>query len=216
MTRRDQGYEWTVEAEVAFQELKTRFSTRPILMIYNLTKSVTVETDASDYAIGACLSQPNEKRKLRPVAYLSRKMTPAELNYEIHNKELLAIVEAFRHWRIYLEGHLEEITVITDYKNLTKYTTTKELTPRQIRWYQDLATFKMRIHYRKGSENARADAMSRRRDYVKGSKPQTFQLLTQNADGTLQVNRIAATLAMDANSVYDEMKTEQECERILA
>ncbi|KAM0723342.1 hypothetical protein Q7P37_000327 [Cladosporium fusiforme] len=97
-------------------------------MIYNPTKSVTVETDASDYAIGACLSQPNKKRKLRPVAYLSRKMTPAELNYEIHNKELLAIVEAFRHWRIYLEGHPEEITVITDYKNLTKYTTTKELT----------------------------------------------------------------------------------------
>ncbi|KAM0721485.1 hypothetical protein Q7P37_002409 [Cladosporium fusiforme] len=126
--------------------------------------SVTVETDASDYAIGACLSQPNEKRKLRPVAYLSRKMTPAELNYEIHNKELLAIVEAFRHWRIYLEGHPEEITVITDHKNLTKYTTTKELTPHR----------------------------------------------------TLQVNRIAATLAMDANSVYDEMKTEQERERILA
>ncbi|KAM0717753.1 hypothetical protein Q7P37_006085 [Cladosporium fusiforme] len=216
MTRKDQGYEWTAEAEAAFQELKTRFSTGPILVIYDPTKSVTVETDASDYAIGACLSQPDEKRKLRPVAYLSRKMTPAKLNYEIHDKELLAIVEAFRHWRIYLEGHPEEITVITDHKNLTKYTTTKELTPRQIRWYQDLATFKMRIHYRKGSENARADAMSRRRDYVKSSKLQTFQLLTQNADGTLQVNRIAATSAMDANSVYDEMKTEQERERILA
>ncbi|KAM0712543.1 hypothetical protein Q7P37_011640 [Cladosporium fusiforme] len=215
MTKKDQGYEWTAEAEAAFQELKTRFSTGPILVIYDPTKSVTVETDASDYAIGACLSQPDEKGKLRPVAYLSRKMTPAELNYEIHDKELLAIVEAFRHWRIYLEGHPEEITVITDHKNLTKYTTTKELTPRQIRWYQDLATFKMRIHYRKGSENARADAMSRRKDYVKGNKPQAFQLLAQNADGTLQINRIAATAAMDANSVYDEMKAEQEREEFL-
>ncbi|KAM0722089.1 hypothetical protein Q7P37_003015 [Cladosporium fusiforme] len=197
------------------EELKTRFSTGPILVIYDPTKSVTVETDASDYAIGACLSQPDEKGKLRPVAYLSRKMTSAELNYEIYDKELLAIVEAFRHWRIYLEGHPEEITVITDHKNLTKYTTTKELTPRQIRWYQDLATFKMRIHYRKGSENARADAMSRRKDYVKGNKPQAFQLLTQNADRTLQINRIAATIAMDANSVYNEMKAEQEREGFL-
>ncbi|KAM0713613.1 hypothetical protein Q7P37_010575 [Cladosporium fusiforme] len=216
MTKKDQGYEWTAEAEAAFQELKTRFSTGPILVIYDPIKSVTVETDASDYAIGAaCLSQPDDKGKLRPVAYLSRKMTPAELNYEIHDKELLAIIEAFRHWRVYLEGHPEEITVITDHKNLTKYTITKELTPRQIRWYQDLATFKMRIHYCKGSENARADAMSRRKDYVKGNKPQAFQLLTQNADGTLQINRIAATAVMDANSVYNEMKAKQEREGFL-
>lgn len=209
MTRKDQGYEWTAEAEAAFQELKTRFSTEPILVIYDPKKSVTVETDASDFAIGACLSQPDEKGKLRPVAYLSRKMAPAEINYEIHDKELLAIVEAFRQWRIYLEGHPEEITVISDHKNLTKFTTTKVLTPRQIRWYQDLATFKMRIHYRKGSENARADAMSRRQDYVKGNKPQSFQLLKWNSDGTLQVNKIAATSAMDARLVQNEMRKEQ-------
>lgn len=215
MTRRDQGYEWTAEAEAAFQELKTRFSTEPILVIYDPKKSVTVETNASDFAIGACLGQPDEKGKLRPVAYLSRKMAPAETNYEIHDKELLAIVEAFRQWRIYLEGHPEEITVISDHKNLTKFTTTKVLTPRKIMWYQDLATFKMRIHYRKGSENARADAMSRRNDYVKGNKPQAFQLLKQNADGTLQINCIAATSATDANAVHDEMLEEQAGESVL-
>ncbi|KAM0716797.1 hypothetical protein Q7P37_008243 [Cladosporium fusiforme] len=73
----------------------------------------------------------------------------------------------------------------------------------------------MQIHYRKGSENAQVDAMSRRKDYVKGNKPQAFQLLTQNADGTLQINRIAATVAMDANSVYNEMKAKQEQEGFL-
>jgi hypothetical protein len=56
-----------------------------------------VETDASDKAIGACLSQDNDKGKLRPVAYLSRKFIPAESNYEVYDKELLVIIESFRH-----------------------------------------------------------------------------------------------------------------------
>lgn len=97
MTKKDQVFEWTAEAERAFQELKTRFSTEPILAIFDPNKTVTVETDASDKALGACLSQPDDNGKRRPVTYLSRKFTPPELNYEIHDKELLAIVEACRH-----------------------------------------------------------------------------------------------------------------------
>ena len=206
LTKKDQAFEWTVEAEQAFQELKTRFSTEPILVIFDPSKPVTVETDASDKAIGACLSQPDTNGKLRPVAYLSRKMTPPELNYEVHDKELLAIVEAFRHWRVYLEGHPQEVTVITDHKNLTSFTTTKILGRRQVRWYEELATFKLRIHYRRGSENARADALSRRQDYMKGDKPQEFQVLKQNSDGTLQVNKIAATSSVDASLLPDEIR----------
>jgi hypothetical protein len=73
------------------------FSTEPILVIFDPKKLVTVETDASDKAIGACLSQLDDKAKLRPVAYLSRKIALAELNYKVYDKELLAIVEAFRY-----------------------------------------------------------------------------------------------------------------------
>jgi hypothetical protein len=97
LTKKDQAFEWNLEAEQAFQELKTSFSTKPILVIFDPKKLVTVETDASDKAIGVCLSQPDDKAKLRPVAYLSRKIALAELNYKVHDKELLAIVEAFRH-----------------------------------------------------------------------------------------------------------------------
>ena len=88
---------WSAEAEEAFQELKTRFSTEPILIIFDPKKPSVVKTDALDKAIGACLSQADDKGKLRPVAYLSRKFTPAESNYEVYNKELLAIIEAFRY-----------------------------------------------------------------------------------------------------------------------
>jgi hypothetical protein len=77
--------------------LKTRFSTEPILIIFDPKKPSMVETDASDKAIGAYLSQADDKGKLRLVAYLSRKFTPAESHYEVHDKELLAIIESFRH-----------------------------------------------------------------------------------------------------------------------
>ncbi|KAM0708542.1 hypothetical protein Q7P35_005194 [Cladosporium inversicolor] len=97
LTKKDKAFEWSAEAEEAFQELKTRFSTEPILVIFDPKRPSVVETDTSDKAIGACLSQADDKGKLRLVAYLSRKFTPAESNYKVHDKELLAIIEAFRH-----------------------------------------------------------------------------------------------------------------------
>ncbi|TLD05659.1 reverse transcriptase domain protein [Venturia nashicola] len=208
LTKKDKEFEWTAEAEGAFDELKTRFSTEPILVIFDPKKPSVVETDASDRAIGACLSQADDKGKLRPVAYLSRKFTPAESNYEVHDKELLAIIEAFRHWRVYLEGQAHETKCISDHQNLSRFLTTHIMTPRQMRWYQDIATFRMKIHYRKGSENARADAMSRREDYMKGEPKKGIQLLVQNADGTLQVNKIAATSVIEATRLSDEIRDE--------
>jgi hypothetical protein len=214
LTRKDQVFEWTAEAEGAFQELKTRFSTEPILVIFDPSKPSVVETDASDKAIGACLSQADDKGKLRPVAYLSRKFTPAESNYEVHDKELLAIIEAFRHWRVYLEGQAYETKVISDHQNLTRFLSTHIMTGRQMRWYHDIATFRMKIHYRKGSENARADAMSRREDYMKGEPKKGIQLLVQNADGTLQVNKIAATSVIDADAIPEAIRKALQTDRL--
>ena len=94
---------------------------------FNLTKEITLETDASDHAIGACISQKGNDEKLHPVAYYSRKLTSPELNYDVHDKELLAIVEAMKHWRMYLEGTTLPVQVFTDHKNLTYFTTTKVL-----------------------------------------------------------------------------------------
>ena len=101
--------------------------------MFDPEKPITVETDASDKALGACLSQPGPQGKLQPVAYHSRKMTPTELRYDIYDKELLAIVDAFRQWKVYLEGSKHTVTVFTDYKNLIYFTTTKELNRRQVR-----------------------------------------------------------------------------------
>ena len=81
-----------------------RLTIAPILVIFDPEREAILETDASDYAIGAYLAQKGNDGKMRTVAYYARKMTGPELNYDIHDKELLAIVKALREWRVYLEG----------------------------------------------------------------------------------------------------------------
>ena len=78
-----------------------------------------VETDASNFAIGVVLSQRNENNELHPVCFFSRSLTKSEKNYPIYDKELLAVISAFKEWRHYLERAKHQFTVFTDHKNLT-------------------------------------------------------------------------------------------------
>lgn len=163
-----------------------------------------METDALGLAISAVLTQEhNGKRHL--VAYFSKKMSPAEQNYDIHDKELLAIVAAFKHWRTYVEG-APKVKVYLDYKNLTRFTTTKELTLRQVRQAELLGQHKFTIIYTLGRENGRADALSRRADYIEEGDVVTHNILVRNKDGSLSSNNkelytIIATLE-DNNEEY--------------
>jgi len=158
-------WKWNPQAEEAFRELKQRFTTAPILAHFDATKPVIIETDTSDFAIGAVLSQRNEEGRLHPVAFHSRKFQPAETNYEIHDKELLAIVNAFKHWRQYCEGATNQVQMFSDHQNIEYFTTTKILNQRQARWAQELAGIDFRIYYRLGSRNGKPDALSRRSEY---------------------------------------------------
>ena len=158
-------WSWTPEAKEAFQELKKRFTTAPILTHFDATKPVIIESDASDFALGAILSQRDEENRLHPVAFHSRKFTPAEINYEIHDKELLAIVDAFKHWRRYCEGATSQVEVFSDHQNLEYFTTTKILNRRQARWAQELAGIDFKIYYRPGTQNGKPDALSSRSEY---------------------------------------------------
>ncbi|KAI1855989.1 uncharacterized protein JN550_013918, partial [Neoarthrinium moseri] len=133
LTKKDLPFRWTEVEQTAFDTLKKRITDEPVLKMADPDKPFEVETDASDYAIGGQLSQRDDNNKLHPVAFFSKKLNGPELNYQIHDKELMAVIEAFREWRHYLSGTTHKVKVYTDHKNLTSFLTNKELNKRQIR-----------------------------------------------------------------------------------
>ncbi|RAL58234.1 hypothetical protein DID88_002281 [Monilinia fructigena] len=144
--------------------LKHAFASAPVLAIFDHHRRTVVETDASDWAAGGVLSQYDNEGRLRPVAYFSSKHSAAECNYEIYDKELLAIIKSLEEWRPELYGTQEPFEIITDHKNLEYFTSTKMLNQRQARWAEFLSGFNFRIYYLPtwSQKAVRPDALSRR------------------------------------------------------
>jgi hypothetical protein len=110
---------WTELQQKVFQELKNEVTSERVLIIPKPGRPFRMETDASNFAIAAILSQLDDDGKWRPVAFLSRSLNDAERNYEIYNKEMLAIMHGFYEWAHYLKGNDEITEVLTDHQNLT-------------------------------------------------------------------------------------------------
>jgi RNase H-like domain found in reverse transcriptase len=156
---------------------------------------IVVETDASDYAIAGILSIVCPDSELRPVAYYSRTLSAPELNYDTHDKELLAIHEAFRTWRHYLEGSSEPIDVVTDHKNLEYFSTTKLLSRRQARWSEFLHQFNLIIRFRPGKLGAKPDSLTRRWDvYPKEGDKDYAQVNPHNFRPVFTSEQLASSL----------------------
>ncbi len=130
LTQKDIPWKFDSSCYNAFNSLKKVFTSTPILTYWIPNAQLIVETDASDYALAAIFSIVNKDNKVHPVAFHSRTFTAAELNYDIYNKELLTIFEAFKIWQHYLEGPVYPIDVVMDHKNLEYFSTTKILTRR--------------------------------------------------------------------------------------
>jgi len=132
-------------------------------------KQYKIECDASNYAMGAVLSQQH-KEHWHPVAYQSKSFREVERNYEIHNKELVAIIYTLTEWRHYIEGQGIPIEIWTDHKNLEYFMEAKNLTRRQARWALFLCRFDFELHYKPGKLSAKPDALSRRADHFKSDE----------------------------------------------
>ncbi|KAK3525000.1 hypothetical protein QTP86_012572 [Hemibagrus guttatus] len=153
---------WTPAATQAFDTLKTAFTTAALLAHPDPDLPFIVEVDASTTGAEAVLSQQQgNPRKLHPCAFFSRKLNPAEVNYDIGNRELLAIKLALEEWRHWLEGEKHPFMVLTDHKNLEYLRDAKRLNPRQARWALFFTRFNFTISYRPGSKNVKADVLSR-------------------------------------------------------
>ncbi|CAI7773707.1 unnamed protein product [Closterium sp. NIES-53] len=158
LLRKGVTFTWGEKEHAAFSTLKTVLCSLPVLRIADPHRPFKVVTDASDIAIGAVLLQ-DFGNGLQPIAYESRKMHPPEKNYPIHDREMFAIVHAFKVWRCYLTG--ADVTVRTDHKSLQYLRAQPHLNPRQIRWLDYLeSNFHYTVTYKKGVSNI-ADALTR-------------------------------------------------------
>ncbi|CAI7893932.1 unnamed protein product [Closterium sp. NIES-53] len=150
-------FKWEDVHQQTMEQLKTALTSAPVLILPDPEKDYVIEADASDQAVGAVLMQ-DQGKGLQPIAYLSKKMHGAELNYPIHDKEALAIITAFKTWRCYLEGR--KTMVYTDHCSLKNLKTQSTLSRRQVRWIEFLEThFDYDIVYKPGHKN-KADALS--------------------------------------------------------
>lgn len=165
LTKKDQPFRWTDSQEKAFTILKDKFCTGPILKHFDPTKETVLETDASDQVISGVLSQwfPSEgQTMLHPIAYMSKKMSPAECNYTVGDKELLAIIEAVREYQHMLLSLEKPVQIITDHANLVNISTKSIRNRRHARWALELSEIPFTLVHRPGLNNHRADALTRR------------------------------------------------------
>jgi len=162
LTRSDKAWNWDIKEQDAFEHLKTAVTTA--------SEPFRIEADSSDFASGAILSQqlPGEE-KWHPVAFYSKSLSPVERNYEIHDKEMLAIIRTLEEWRHFLEGARHPVEIWTDHKNLEYFMMTKKLNRRQARWSLYLARFDFKLTHRPGCSMGKLDALSWRPDHGKGT-----------------------------------------------
>jgi hypothetical protein len=170
LTRKDAEWSWESRHQKAFEELKHRVTTEPILAHPILTDPFELEVDASGFAMGAVLLQRKEDGKKHPIAYYSKTLSAAERNYDVYDLELLAIVNALDHWRPYLAGSPHKIIIYSDHQNLLYWKEPHKISRRVAREVLMLSEYNFEIRHIKGTVNGRADALSRRPDYDQGQE----------------------------------------------
>ena len=181
----------TFEAYEVFKHLKKTFLKTSILQHFDSNKFIRVKIDVLNKVIKEIFCQSNDKKHWHSVIYFSRKIISIECNYEIHDKKLLIIVFAFKQWRHYFEKVKEQVLVLTNHRNLSRFMLTTKLISRQVRWTQKLSRYNFVIDYRSDSKNS-ADDLFRRSDHMKIIEKkieQNRQILTQLRK-SLQTNNI--------------------------
>jgi len=170
LTHSDQAWNWGTKEQEAFEHLKMAVTTAPTLASSQDSEPFCIEANSSDFASGAVLSQqlPGEE-KWHPVAFYSKSLSPVERNYEIHDKEMLAIIRALEEWRHFLKGARHPVEIWMDHKNLEYFMTAKKLNHRQAWWSLYLARFDFKLVHCPGHSMVKPDALSRRPDHGKGA-----------------------------------------------
>ena len=164
LLRKDEVWRWTPSHQDAFAAAMKSLRDAPVLARADYTKPFHVVCDASDFAIGCALMQHDDDGHERVVSYQSRQLKPAERNYPVHDKELLAMKYALVKLRVYLLGE-SKFAIYTDHASLRTATKSPHLSQRMARWLSFFAEYNFVVHYKPGKTNILADALSRRPDF---------------------------------------------------
>src|SRR4051812_14114680 len=155
LSKKDAPFVWGPSQDIAFNELNNLLTHAPVLALPNFDKPFEIHCDASGNGIGGVLTQ--EKR---PIAYFSEKLSGAQLNYPIYDKELYALIRVLQLWEQYLRPR--EFVIHSDHECLKYLKSQTKLNRRDARWSELIESFPYIIMYKKGNENIVADALSRR------------------------------------------------------
>ena len=186
----DIPWTWTDHQQHAFNTLINAITTEPVLALPQPRGQFRLEADSSDYAVGAVLSQI-QNEKWHPIAYLSKALTETQRNYEIYDKEMLAIMLALDEWRHYLIGAEEPFEIWTDHQNLQYFRQPQKVNRRQARWIIELANYHFTLHHKPGTTHTKPDFLSRPPGLDKGENdnkdvvllpPQHFRALHTQID----------------------------------
>ena len=207
LTEKDQKFNWTSECSEAFGRLKHTLVTAPILAHPDFTKPFILDTDASNHAIGAVLSQKTENEE-RVIAYASRTLSKSERKYCVTRKELLALVYFVKYFRHYLYGR--KFTARTDHASLRWLMNFKNPEGQVARWLEVLSTFSMAIEHRPGRLHGNADGMSRKPcidDTVRTSNSESSQDNTKDLDPSCM--HVGSEDTDESRSEFDDLKSLQ-------
>lgn len=170
LTKKDEEFIWTEECEKAFNELKQRLISPPILAYPNYSEPYILQTDASRDSVGMVLAQVQDSSE-RVIAYAGKRLSPNEKNYSTTEIEALAVIEGLKHFDPYLRGN--HVTIVTDHSALVWLLAQKEPKGRIARWIAYLQQFDYSIEHKAGIKHANADGLSRR-PYLEMSNPDTL------------------------------------------
>lgn len=215
LLRKDRPFVWGSEQANAFMKMKSTILSAPVLVFPDFDKPKMLEADSSKFASGGVLSQLMDDGKWHPIAFLSKGYTEAERNYDIYDRELLAIIRCLKAWRHLLEGSNHPINVLTDHQNLSYFKEPQKLNRRQAGWATYLSRFNFVLVHRPGKSSGKPDALSRRPDHDQGENDNKDVVLI---DPELFVNAIHTDKEyiqsmFSTTPVLDEIRKAQDQDR---
>jgi RNase H-like domain found in reverse transcriptase/Reverse transcriptase (RNA-dependent DNA polymerase) len=164
LLKKDKRFIWSEECQESFDQLKKQFTEEPVLIMPDHSKPFQIQVNSSLFAMGGILTQINTNGDRHPCTYLSKSLMKEQRNYDTGDRELLAIVQALKEWRNYIEGSGHTMIVLTDHDNLQHFKVPQTIGRRMARWTLYLSEFNIKLVHIPGKKNIQANLLSWRPD----------------------------------------------------